>query len=86
MLILFAIAILDGFIVACRLINKRPRKVTAPWIVLGILYSLLALITIGSGLSLSAGAIIVFGPIVFWVLRVILFGSREYQRRHNSCH
>ena len=82
MWILFVIAILDGFIVACRLINKRPRKVTALWIVLGILYGLLALLTIGSGLSLSAGAIIVFGPIIFWILRVVLFGSRAYQRNH----
>lgn len=82
MWILFVIAILDGFIVACRLINKRPRKVTALWIVLGILYGLLALLTIGSGLSLSTGAIIVFGPIILWILRVVLFGSRAYQRNH----
>lgn len=86
MLILFAIAILDGVIIARRLINKEPRKVTTRWTVLGILYGILALLTIGSGLSLSVGAVIVFGPIVLWILRVVLFGSREYQRKHTSCH
>lgn len=86
MLILFAIAILDGVIIARRLINKGPRKVTTRWIIFGILYGFLALLTIGSGLSLSVGAVIVFGPIVLWVLRVVLFGSREYQRKNTSCH
>ena len=82
MWILYLIAILDGFIVACRLVSKKPRKVTALWVILGTLYGLLALFTIVSYLSLLEGSIILFGPIVLWILRVLLFGSRAYQKAH----
>lgn len=75
MLVLYILAVLNVFIVANRLVCKRPRKITRTWIVLGIMYGLLSLYTIESGFSLITGSIIVFGPVVLWLIRLILFGS-----------
>ena len=76
MLILTMCAIADGIIVGRRLMGRYQRRVTPLWIILGILYFILALLTIISGASLILGSIIVFGPLVIWILRIILFGTR----------
>lgn len=78
MFILLIIAILDGIIVAKRSISRRYRPTSGLSVLMGIVYSLIALVTLVSPLSLLLGSIVLFGPVALCLLRVILFGSQTH--------
>lgn len=73
---LVIIAIADGIIVARRLVTIKPKRMTLWSLIAGIIYGIIALMTIESGASLIGGSVIMFLPVVLWLLRVILFGTR----------
>lgn len=73
---LIVVAIADGVIIARRLVSARPRQMNLVSLILGIAYGLIALATIESSASLIGGSLVMFTPIVLWLLRVILFGTR----------
>ena len=73
-LFLVIIAIADGIIVARRLVTIKPMTLWS--LIAGIIYGIIALMTIESGASLIGGSVIMFLPVVLWLLRVILFGTR----------
>ena len=75
-LFLVIIAIADGIIVARRLVTIKPKCMTLWSLIAGIIYGIIALMTIESGASLIGGSVIMFLPVVLWLLRVILFGTR----------
>lgn len=75
-LFLVIIAIADGIIVARRLVTIKPKLMTLWSLIAGIIYGIIALMTIESGASLIGGSVIMFLPVVLWLLRVILFGTR----------
>lgn len=75
-LFLVIIAIADGIIVARRLVTIKPKRMTLRSLIAGIIYGIIALMTIESGASLIGGSVIMFLPVVLWLLRVILFGTR----------
>lgn len=78
MFILFIIAILDGIIVAKRSISRRYRPASGLSVLMGIVYSLIALVTLVSPLSLLLGSIVLLGPVALCLLRFILFGSQTH--------
>lgn len=75
-LFLVIIAIADGIIVARRLVTIKPKRMNLWSLIAGIIYGIIALMTIESGASLIGGSVIMFLPVVLWLLRVILFGTR----------
>lgn len=75
-LFLVIIAIADGIIVARRSVTIKPKRMTLRSLIAGIIYGIIALMTIESGASLIGGSVIMFLPVVLWLLRVILFGTR----------
>lgn len=79
MAVLVLIAIADGVLIGSRSISRKPKKITVLSIILGIIYGLIAALTIVSSVSLLLGAIVVFGPVALWLLRILFFGTRDAQ-------